>query len=431
MKIKNIKKLLGISAIPVAALALAACQPGASAGDTTVQVSQADADPTQTNESAATDPEKKELYHLKVAYSPSLCQAPLHIAVENGFFEEEGIDAENIQVEAAHVAEAIGADQVDVGFGLIGKFLQPIENGLNIKFTAGIHTGCIKLLAPADSGIKTVADLKGKKIGVTGLAAAETIVTKRALAAENISFDEKAPEVEFVVFTGAELGQALENKAVDVIALPDPNASQFAQQYGLETIIDTATTDQFRDEYCCGAFVTEKLATEHPEIAAAFTRAVLKAAVWVNENPEEAARIQIDKKYVAGDAEFNANVLKSYNYIPSVQGGYDAISLSVSQLTDIGLLKEGTDAKTFADNAYLFFVGGEVPDTYSPSEVTNVQHKSNASKTVNANTAENDKDCCEEEEKEKEKETEECCAEKETETIKDCCEEDHGTDDQK
>ena len=138
-------------------------------------------------------------------------------------------------------------------------------------------------------------------------------------------------------------------------ALADPNASQYEDEYGLTVLLDTAASEGFKDEYCCGAFVTEDLAVNHPEVAAAFTRAVLKAAVWVNEHPEEAAQIQIDKDYVAGDAEFNAKVLRSYNYIPSVQGGYDAIQLSVAQLTDIGILKEGTVAKDFADGAYIFF----------------------------------------------------------------------------
>ena len=265
-----------------------------------------------TAASNTADGASDELFHLRVAYSPSLCQAPLHIAVEKGFFADEGIDAENIQVDAAHVQEAIGADQVDVGFGLIGKFLQPVENGLPIKFTAGIHTGCTRIIAPKDSGINTTADLRGKRIGVSGLAGAETIVTKRVLAAEGISFDEKKPEVEFVVFSKNDLGQALENGAIDVIAIGDPTAAQFVEQYDLNTLVDTATSEQFANEYCCASFVSTKFAEEHPDIAAAFTRAVLKASVYVEEHPEETAQSQLDQNYVTGDVEFNATLLKSY-----------------------------------------------------------------------------------------------------------------------
>ena len=85
--------------------------------------------------------------HLRLIYSPSLCAAPMYIAIENGYFEDEGLDIEQVTVDAAHVSEAIGADQVDVGMGLIGKMLQPLENGLPIKFTTGLHTGAAPYLA--------------------------------------------------------------------------------------------------------------------------------------------------------------------------------------------------------------------------------------------------------------------------------------------
>ena len=149
---KRIFRILPLFLLATLLFTLAAC--GNQSGDTSAAPS---------SDSSSGD---SGLYHLRIAYSPSLCQAPLHIAVEKGFFEAEGIEPENIQIDAAHVQEAIGADQVDVGFGLIGKFLQPVENGLPIKFTAGIHTGCVKIVAPKDSGIESPADLKGKKIGV-------------------------------------------------------------------------------------------------------------------------------------------------------------------------------------------------------------------------------------------------------------------------
>lgn len=353
---KRIFRILPLFLLATLVFTLVAC--GNQSGDTSAAPS---------SDSSSGD---SGLYHLRIAYSPSLCQAPLHVAVEKGFFEAEGIEPENIQIDAAHVQEAIGADQVDVGFGLIGKFLQPVENGLPIKFTAGIHTGCVKIVAPKDSGIESPADLKGKKIGVSGLAGAETIVAKRVLANEGISFDETNPEAEFVAFNKNDLGQALENGAIDVIAMSDPIVSQFVQQYNLNVLVDTATSEEFSSEYCCASFVSNKLAEEHPDIAAAFTRAVLKASVYVNEHPEEAAKIQLDKKYVTGDLEFNTSLLKSYNYIPSVQGGYDAIKLSVEQLAQIGILKEGTDAQQFADNVYAFY--DDVPDSYTAADIADI-----------------------------------------------------------
>ena len=330
--------------------------------------------------------------HLRLIYSPSLCAAPMYIAIENGYFEDEGLDVEQVTVDAAHVSEAIGADQVDVGMGLIGKLLQPLENGLPIKFTTGLHTGCTKLLVPGDSDIKSITDLKGKKIGVPGLADAATVVSKRSLSAAGIGVTEQNMEVEFSVYSRNDLPQALENGAVDAIALGDPTASIAEEQYGLTALIDTATDPEYKDEYCCNAFVTSKLAAA----AAAFTRAVQKASQWVQENPDETAKIIVDKQYISGDVDFCAQILKTYNYKPSVQGGYDALKQNAQELTEIGILKEGTDATKFADNAYMFF--DDVPDAPEASSEsgTTASAGTAAASAVNFSdaAAAEEEDCC-------------------------------------
>lgn len=333
--------------------------------------------------------------HLRLIYSPSLCAAPMYIAIENGYFEDEGLDIEQVTVDAAHVSEAIGADQVDVGMGLIGKLLQPLENGLPIKFTTGIHTGCQKLLVPGDSDIKTVADLKGKNIGVPGLADAGTLITKRSLNAEGIDISDGSSEVTFTVFSRNDLAQALQNKAVDAIVLGDPQAAVAQDQYGLTALIDTATDPTYKDEYCCNAFVTSKLAEENPEAAAAFTRAVQKASQWVQENPDETAKIITEKEYVSGDMDFCAQILKTYNYKPSVQGGYDALKQNAEELTEIGILKEGTDATKFADNACIFF--DDVPDAPESDTSTDTATESAKGSSVSfqpAAAAAEEEDCC-------------------------------------
>lgn len=363
---------------------------GVLAGALALSLSACGSSNTASSDSASSS----EATHLRLIYSPSLCAAPMYIAIENGYFEDENLDIEQVTVDAAHVSEAIGADQVDVGMGLIGKLLQPIENGLPIKFTTGLHTGCIKLLIPGDSDIKSIADLKGKKIGVPGLADAATVVSKRSLSAAGIGVTEQNMEVEFSVYSRNDLPQALENGAVDAIALGDPTASIAEEQYGLTALIDTATDPEYKDEYCCAAFVTSKLAAENPKAAAAFTRAVQKASQWVQENPDETAQIIVDKQYVSGDVDFCAQILKTYNYKPSVQGGYDALKLNADELTQIGVLKEGTDAQKFADNAYIFF--DDVPDAPEASSGTTAAAPSASASSVSFTEAAEaeENDCC-------------------------------------
>lgn len=252
--------------------------------------------------------------------------------------------------------EAIGSGQVDAGFGLLGKYLQPMDNGLDIKITSGIHTGCTKVLVPADSDIKTVEDLKGKRVGTTGLgAAAPTIITRRSLYHAGLKAGADDCDVEFVVFGASDLAQALENGAVDAIANGDPQASIAQKEYNLRPIIDTATDDEYKDEYCCISFVTGDIAKNHPEIAKKFTTAVMKASQYVENNKQEVAQIQVDNEWVSGDPEFNASVLENYNYKPDLDGGYNALKITVPDLQAIGLISADTNADEFIENSVLRF----------------------------------------------------------------------------
>ncbi len=308
---------------------------------------------------------------IRFARVTHLCNAPMHIAVEKGFFEAEGLKPEEVQIDSGHVQEGIGSGQLDIGMGLASKFLQPIENGLPVRFVAGMHTGCIKVMTKKGNGIVSIKDLKGKKVGVPGLADATTFILKRALMNAGVSVDEKNPEVEFVVFSRNDLPQALKNGSVDVIALVDPVATITQEEYDLNVLLDNGKTAPYDKEYCCVIFLAEKLAQENPEVAAAATRALLRAAAWIQAHPEETARIQLEKKYVSGDLAFNTRVLKGYNYKPSVKGAYDALYQNAKEFAKLGLIKKDTDAKAFADKYFLFQKG--VPDSYTAADVANIK----------------------------------------------------------
>lgn len=303
-------------------------------------------------------------YVLKVGETQgALCHAPLQVAMEKGYLDEEGIKWERVDFGGGDIQAALGAGSIDCGFGLVGKFVQPIENGLNMVITSGMHTGCTKILVSKDSGITSIADLKGKTIGVSSLAGSEAVTAKRALHSDGIDVSTGSDEVTFAVYNVTDQPVALINGAVDAIATPDPVATNAVNEYDLVTLLDTAVTEPYADEYCCVSFVSKELAENHPDIAAAYTRAVLKASAWVAENPEEAAKIQIEGKYVSGDAAANAEVLKGYKFIPSVQGGYDALLNVSTDLHDIGILKADTDVNAMVERSFKFF--DDVPDSYT------------------------------------------------------------------
>lgn len=308
-------------------------------------------------------PDGGDEYVLKIGEAQgAICHAPLQIAMENGYLDEEGIKWERVDFGSGDIQAALGAGTIDCGFGLIGKFVQPIENGLNMVVTSGMHTGCTKILTRADSGINSISDLKGKNIGVSSLAGSEAVTAKRALYSAGIDISAASGEATFSVYSPADQPIALMNGAIDAIATPDPIATSAQNEYGLTVLLDTAVDTPYAQEYCCVSFVSAELAENHPDIAAGFTRAVLKGSAWVAAHPEETAQIQVDKEYVTGDVSFVADILKSYNYIPSVRGGYDALENVSIDLQTIGVLRADTDIDALIERSFKYF--DNVPDSY-------------------------------------------------------------------
>lgn len=296
--------------------------------------------------------------NMRVAYSPSLCEASTVVAYEKGFFKEEGINAEMINIQGASETEALGTDKVDGMQTLVSKIIQPIQNGLPVKLTAGLHTGCVRIVTRPDTGITDVKGLKGKKIGVSGLADTATVIAQRALHTDGIGVTPDNMEVEFVVVERNSLPQALKSGQVDAIAMTDPVGAIAMKEYGFTSVLDTASSPEFKDEYCCSAILTSKFVEEHPDLAKGYTRALMKGALYVSRHPDEVAQMLHDKNYVSGDVALNAELLKSYNYIPSVKGGHDAIVRATKQLGEIGIVNP-TDAEALADGAFQYFDGLE------------------------------------------------------------------------
>jgi NitT/TauT family transport system substrate-binding protein len=185
--------------------------------------------------------------------------------------------------------------------------------------------------------------------------------TKRALAAAGVGVSDKNLEVEFIVISNAELPLALQKGAIDAIAANDPVASRAAKEYKLTILLDSALDEPYKNQYCCSAYVSDELYSKDPDAAAKYTRAMQKASAWIQRNQDETARIQVEKNYVPGDPVFNASVIKTFNYIPSVKGAYDAFGILAQELKQIGILGEGVDIARLRENSFAVLSG--VKDT--------------------------------------------------------------------
>ncbi len=294
------------------------------------------------------------LKKVRVGYFGNTCEAPLFAAYEQGFFKEEGLDAELIKGDHTILKEGLATNKIDVTDGLLMQWIKPAEQGLNVRFTTGLHTGCIKILVPANSAIKSVNDLKGKRIGVPAIGGGPMNLVVRLLSSAGIDVKNG---VTWRAFPNAELELALAKGEVDVITLADPLAQIIVNKGKARTLFDSAVDKPFSNEYCCLLVLNGKIVQEDPKTAAAITRAVMKGAKWVSENPEKTAKMEVERKYIPGDADVNAKILAHYNYMPSVEGGEQAVIAGSKELKASGILEPGTDPDALAKRIFVRLAG--------------------------------------------------------------------------
>jgi NitT/TauT family transport system substrate-binding protein len=291
---------------------------------------------------------------LKVAYLGLTCEAPIFVAAEKGLYEEEGLDVELVKTDWDGLREGLGTGNFDANHTLIMYLLKPIEQGVDVKITGGIHTGCLRLQVAAKSDLKSPSQLKGKKIGVpTHLGSPPYLFSSRVLAARGVDPRPEKGDVQWVPFPPAELGLAVEKGLVDAVCTADPIGTILVGKGLVKTIADMAVDAPYSEEYCCAAVVSGKLARKDPEAAAKVTRALLKAARWVEENPTAAAHLAVEKKYIAASAEINAQALSQLKYVPGVSRCRESIGHAAREMKKAGLLKETTDPEALAKRAWL------------------------------------------------------------------------------
>jgi NitT/TauT family transport system substrate-binding protein len=291
---------------------------------------------------------------IRVGYVGLTCEAPIFTAVEKGFFKEEGLDVTLVACDWKNYKDVLALGGYDVTHHLVMYFLKPIEQGLDVKFTGGIHRGCLRVQAAVNGKVRTVKDLRGKRIGVPGMGTPPFIFANRVLGANGI---DPGREISWIVFPAGELGLALDKGEVDAIANSEPIGSMLIAQGKVRNIADQALDMPYADEYCCAVIVNGKFLARNPKACAAATRALLKAARWVETNPRAAAELSVKGKYLASTVDQNTVSISHLRYVPSVSGAQTAVRLAAEEMKRAGMLKRGTDVAALADRAFVSLDG--------------------------------------------------------------------------
>lgn len=215
--------------------------------------------------------------------------APLYMAQEKGFFAEEGLNVEFYYAAAADIVKNVASGNVEFGFPNADAVVAARAQDIPVKVVSTTYQeGLGAIIFGADSGIKTPADLKGKKVAVTSLGSANYFQLEAAMKSVGMTVADVNVEI---VGTGAIL-TALTQGQVDAIVFSKLRTIELNNQgFAAADIV----SDQFLPSFGNVLISSEKLIADDPATVDGFVKALNKGIEYVINNVEESVDYSIEK----------------------------------------------------------------------------------------------------------------------------------------
>jgi NitT/TauT family transport system substrate-binding protein len=221
---------------------------------------------------------------LNVSVVPSMDSAGFFVAMDQGYFTQEGLTVN--YTPASSSLDTTVTDQIrgniDITAGNYVSYIQEVvqrKRPLEVVAEGSIMgPGSQMLFAPADSDIKSLADLRGKTIGVNAPGNIDYLLDVSMLLDHGINAD--AGDVHFPDGSAwlPVMAQAAQWGMWSAITLPEPFASQAEQQFGMTPLadLDQGATRDFPIE---GYVVTKDWAAKYPDTLKRFLIALEEGQV--------------------------------------------------------------------------------------------------------------------------------------------------------
>lgn len=306
---------------------------------------------------------------LRIAESgPGTHRLPIYIALNGGFFKEQGLDVEIVEVRSgADSAKMVAGGAVEFASGPIGDVVNLSKQGFS-AYAIDVMTirtnNSFVVAASKKDEIRTIADLKGKNVGVTGVGSGTWQLLIYALKKANVN-----PEDVNIVALGSDpavVRAALENGAVDVLTHGDPYNPPLVQD-GLAVYLFDPVQEEVHQQMFGGGltnntiYISDNFRKSNPETVQKFANGIQQALNWIHTHtPREIAALT--KKYGAFDSfdeDLVTLMVERLKYGYPRKGSIDPkdFANSMRLLTDSGTLDtppaiEAITDNTFADKAF-------------------------------------------------------------------------------
>ena len=259
---------------------------------------------------------------------------------------------EHVFAKGLDVMQAIIAGELDVGATASEAAISGRAGGAPIFVVAGFAKGGARRVSRTDLKLKSVKDLKGRKVGVTRGGIQEVLLLAELAQAGLTVSDQPGKDVQLVFLAYADLNQALMGKNIDAMMQSEPQSSQAINKgFGVELLkpYNTPIGEPVRT-----MVMTEKFYRERRPLAEKFMRCFVEATKTFIDNKalaEKYVREVIFKGQITKDDFDDAISNSPYSY--DISPEHIQVTTDVMLKTGVGKMSKPPVAKDWVKTDLL------------------------------------------------------------------------------
>lgn len=289
--------------------------------------------------------EIKDDYVIRVGYKPNSGYQNYFVALNQKFFEKHGVTVEGTTFQSTNqMLQALALGQLDAtpagSIEIVANMAQDNPDAMRIFLTLVFHkeNAFFSILVPKGSSLKTLSDLKGKKVGTIPGSTASVwlkICVSKFIDPNRIEILQIDPKLQL---------QALSSGQVDALYTIDPVVT-LAQVKGIaDVMVKGPENDYIMNPMATGAgLISYNFMKNKPETTRRFIAAMYDAIDFMRTNEKDT------RKIVATVTKLDVTIADKMDligYWKVEETNYDTVQKYLDFLIENGILNKKIDAKS-------------------------------------------------------------------------------------
>ncbi len=237
-----------------------------------------------------------ETAQVRIAYFPNITHTQALVMKNQKTLEEKWDGTCEVTWTSFNAGpaemEAIFAGEIDLGYiGPVPALSANVKSGGDVKIISNTTNAGAVLLKRKDAGIESLSDLAGKKIAVPQMGNTQHLCLLSLLSEEGLKTVDAGGDVTVNASSNADILNLMDNGSVDAALVPEPWGTTIENTGNAQVLLNDK--EVFLDGNYPTAVVVAStdFTEEHPQLVKEFLEAHEEAALYINENMDEARSI--------------------------------------------------------------------------------------------------------------------------------------------